>query len=98
MGKERCLRFFYLLVMNWVKMKGMWTEITALLLSFMKTDVRKYCIQTVENESVLMHGENTSCTVKNHTSSLCKTSALNEFWFNVITLLIIYKVAQYIFS
>lgn len=33
-GRERCLRFLSLLVMNWVKMKGMWTEITALLLRF----------------------------------------------------------------
>lgn len=31
------------------------------------------------------------------TQALIKTSALIEFWFNVITLRIIYKVAQYIF-
>lgn len=34
MGRERCLRFLSLLVMDWVNMKGMWTEITALLLRF----------------------------------------------------------------
>lgn len=33
-GIERRLGFFYLLVMNWVKMKGMWTEIAAILLKF----------------------------------------------------------------
>lgn len=57
----------------------------------MKTDVRKYWIQTVEKERTLTRGEN---TVKGHTGSVIKTSALIEFWFNVITLLIIYKVAQ----
>lgn len=40
-GTEWCLRFLSLLGMNWVKMKGMWTEITAWLLRFYEDRCKK---------------------------------------------------------
>lgn len=47
------------LVMNWVKMKGMWTEITALLRFYENRENIRFKLSNISNESVLTRNVNT---------------------------------------